>query len=82
VIYRSSDGACVARNGRYDSVINQTGAEMNQATTIAIRYNGELVAFRLVPLTDVREFLENVELLTKPSDVRLGEEMGWWRVAA
>lgn len=55
---------------------------MTKATTIAIPHNGELIAFRLIPMTSISEFLDNVALLVKPSDVALGEEMGWWMVAA
>ena len=53
---------------------------MSQATTITVTHNGELICFRVVPLTSVSEFIENAAMLVKPSDVALGEEMGWWKV--
>lgn len=50
------------------------------ATTVTVTHNGELHIFKLVPLTPIAEFLDNVALLVKPTDVALGAEMGWWDV--
>ena len=52
------------------------------ATTITVTEQGSLYAFRVVPLTSLPEFFDNVALLQKQTDVALGEEMGWWKVVA
>lgn len=52
------------------------------ATTITVTEQGSLYAFRVIPLTSLSEFFDNVALLQKQTDVALGEEMGWWKVVA
>jgi hypothetical protein len=51
-----------------------------QATTITVTERGTIYAFRVIPLTSISEFVENAGMLVKCSDVKLGEEMGWWKV--
>lgn len=54
---------------------------MNSAMTITVTEGDTAYFFSLVPMTSLDEFVENVGLLTKCSDVQLGVEMGWWKVA-
>ncbi len=53
-----------------------------QTTTITVPENGALYYFRVIPMTGIAEFIENVGMLAKRTDVALGEEMGWWKVVA
>ncbi len=53
-----------------------------KTTTITVPENGALYYFRVIPMTGIAEFIENVGMLAKRTDVALGEEMGWWKVVA
>ncbi len=55
---------------------------MEQSITITVPTDrpGELAYFYLVPKTSFEEFMENVRLLVKPTDVQLGADMGWWTI--
>jgi len=48
--------------------------------TVPTDQPGELAYFSLIPMTSFEEFMENVRLLVKPTDVVLGENMGWWTI--
>jgi hypothetical protein len=55
---------------------------MNKPTTITVAERGTLYAFRVVPLTSILEFIDNVGTLKQQSDVLKGAKLGWWKVVA
>lgn len=51
-----------------------------KSMTITVQEKSETFFFKLAPLTDLEEFLENVSLIISPYCVKLGEEMGLWKI--
>jgi hypothetical protein len=48
--------------------------------TVPTGKSGEMAFFNIELIDSLEETLENIEMLVKPSDVMLAEEMGFWKV--